>query len=61
MTSQEVHLDISETGVTEHRRSRKLVPLIAGAAVLVILAAIGVYYVAFRSLPTTVSWARRCV
>jgi len=57
MTTQKLHLDTSETGVMEHRRSRKLGPLIAGAAVLVILAAIGVYYVAFRSLPTTVSWA----
>jgi len=38
-------------------RSRKLIALIAGATVLVILAAIGVYFVAFRSLPTTVSWA----
>jgi len=57
MATGGLHLDTSETGATEHRRSRKLVPLIASAAVLVILAAIGVYYVAFRSLPTTVSWA----
>jgi hypothetical protein len=57
MANQELHLDTSETGATEHRRSKKTVPLIASAAMLVILAAIGVYYVAFRSLPTTVSWA----
>jgi len=57
MTTQEQHLDTPGTRVAEHRRSKKLVALIAGAAVLVILAAIGVYYMAFRPLPTTVSWA----
>lgn len=44
----------SKTGL---RRSRKFVAIIASAALVVILAAIGVYFAAFRSLPTTVSWA----
>ena len=57
MATQGLQLDTPVSRVPEHRRSKKLVPLIASAAVLVILAAIGVYYVAFRSLPTTVSWA----
>jgi hypothetical protein len=39
------------------RRSRKLVAIIAGMALVVMLAAAGVYFAAFRSLATTVSWA----
>jgi hypothetical protein len=57
MDTQGLQLDAPETHATQQVRSKKMVPLIAGAAVMVILAAIGVYYVAFRSLPTTVSWA----
>ena len=57
MDTQGLQLDAPETHPTQQVRSKKMVPLIAGAAVLIILAAIGVYYVAFRSLPTTVSWA----
>jgi hypothetical protein len=56
MDTQGLQLNAPETQVTQQVRS-KMVPLIAGAAVLIILAAIGVYYVAFRSLPTTLSWA----
>ena len=55
MDTQGLELNAPEAQVTRQVRS-KVVPLIAGAAVLVILAAVGVYYVAFRSLPTTVSW-----
>jgi hypothetical protein len=57
MDTQGLQLDEHHGQRTEHVRSTKMVPLIAGAAVLIILAAIGVYYAAFRSLPTTVSWA----
>ena len=57
MDTQGLQLDVPETHAPQQVRSKKMVPLIAGAAVMVILAAIGVYYVAFRSLPTTVSWA----
>jgi len=57
MDTQELQLAADEAPPAEQVRSKKMVRLIAGAAVLIILAAIGVYYVAFRSLPTTVSWA----
>lgn len=57
MDTQELQLHAPEVHATEHGRSKRLVALIAGAALLVLLAAIGVYYVAFRPLPTTVSWA----
>jgi hypothetical protein len=57
MDTPEPQLELPETEVMERVRSIKLVPLVASAAALVILAAIGVYYTAFRSLPTTVSWA----
>ena len=57
MDTQELQVHTPEDKATEGGRSKKLVALIAGAAVLVILASIGVYYVAFRPLPTTVSWA----
>jgi len=57
MGTQETQIDPPGSSATEPPRSRKLVALISGAAVMVILAVIGVYYVAFRSLPTTVSWA----
>lgn len=43
--------------MVERRRSRTLIALIAGAAVVVILMVTGLYLVAFRSLPTTVLWA----
>jgi hypothetical protein len=43
--------------VTRSVRSTKLVGLVSGIAALIILAAIGVYFVALRSLPSTVSWA----
>jgi hypothetical protein len=43
--------------VTKSVASRKLVSIIAGVVVVIILSAIGVYYVAIRSLPTNVSWA----
>ena len=56
MDTQGLELNAPEAQVTQQVRP-KVFPLIAGAAVLVLLAAIGVYYVAFRSLPTTVSWA----
>lgn len=57
MDTQGLQPDTPDSRVTEHGHSKKMAALISGAAVLVILAAIGVYYVAFRSLPTTVSWA----
>jgi len=57
MDTQGLQHNAPETLMTEQVRSKKMVPLIAGAVVLVILAAIGVYYVAFRPLPTAVSWA----
>ena len=57
MVMQEPLLNAPESSTTKRPRSRKLIALIAGAAVLVIVAAIGVYFVAFRSLATTVSWA----
>ena len=53
----ETQRDTPEASATERPRSRKHVGLIAGGAAVVILAAIGVYFMAFRSLPTTVSWA----
>ena len=57
MFTQETQSSAPEASKTEPRYSRKLVAIIASTALVVILAAIGVYYVAFRSLPTTVSWA----
>ena len=56
MFTQETQSSASEASKTEPWRSRKLVAIIASTA-LIILAAIGVYFVGFRSLPTTVSWA----
>ena len=38
-------------------RSKELVALVSGLAVLIIFAAVSTYFLAFRSLPTTVSWA----
>lgn len=55
MFTQETQSSASGASKTEPWRSRKPVAIIATA--LVILAAIGVYFVGFRSLPTTVSWA----
>ena len=49
MVMQEAQLT-PETPTTERPRSRKLVAIIAGTAMVVILAAISVYFVAFRSL-----------
>jgi hypothetical protein len=46
-----------ETSTTEFRKSGKLVVIIASTALVITVAAIGVYFVAFGSLPTTVSWA----
>jgi hypothetical protein len=57
MVMQGAHLNTPEASTTERPRSRKLVAIIAGTVLAVILAATGVYFVAFRSLPTTVSWA----
>jgi hypothetical protein len=57
MGTQETQTDPPESTATKPPRSRKRVALIGGAAVVVILATIGVYFAAFRSLPTTVSWA----
>jgi hypothetical protein len=57
MVMQEAQLNAPEASASEHPRSGKLIALITSAAVLAIVAAIGVYFVAFRSLPTTVSWA----
>ena len=56
MFIQETQPSAPEASKTEPRRSRKLVAIIASTA-FVTLAAIGLYLVAFRSLPTTVSWA----
>jgi hypothetical protein len=56
MFIQETQPSAPEASKTEPRPSRKLVAIIASTA-LVTLAAIGLYLVAFRSLPTTVSWA----
>jgi hypothetical protein len=55
--TQEAQASAPEASEAEPRRSRKLVAIVASAALVVALAAIGVYFVAFRSLPTTVSWA----
>ena len=57
MFTQKTQSSAPEASKTEPRRSRKLVAIIASTALLVTLAVIGVYFVAFRSLPTTVSWA----
>jgi hypothetical protein len=57
MFTQETQSSAPEASKTSPRRSRKLVAIIASTALVVMLAAIGVYFVAFRSLPTTVSWA----
>jgi hypothetical protein len=57
MGTQALQLDTSEITATKKVRSKKVVALVSGGAILVILVAMGVYYVAFRSLPTTVSWA----
>jgi hypothetical protein len=56
MFTQKTQFSAPEASKTEPRQSRKLVAIIASTALVVILAAIGVYFVAFRSLPTTVSW-----
>ena len=57
MVMQEAKPDTPEASATERPHSRKLMALIASGAVVVMVAAIVVYFVAFRSLPTTVSWA----
>jgi len=57
MFTQKTQFNAPEASKTEPRRSRKLVAIIASTALVVTLAIIGVYVVAFRSLPTTVSWA----
>ena len=57
MVTQETQPDTPEASARERPRSRKHVGFIAGGAVVVILAAIGVYLMGFRPLPTTVSWA----
>jgi len=57
MGKEEIQVGSPESPATGPPHSRTLVALISGAAVVVILAAVGVYYVAFRSLTTTVSWA----
>jgi hypothetical protein len=46
-----------DLSATEAPHPGNHVALIAGAALAAILAVLGVYLVAFRSLPTTVSWA----
>lgn len=56
MAMQEAKPNTPKASPTE-RRSRKLFTIIVGTALVIILAAIGVYVMAFRSLPTTVSWA----
>ena len=55
MFTQETQSSASEDSKTEPWRFRKPVVIIASTA-LIILAVIGVYFVGFRSLPTTVSW-----
>jgi hypothetical protein len=57
MFTQKTQFNAPKASKTEPRRSRKLVAIIASTALVVTLAVIGVYFVAFRSLPTTVSWA----
>jgi archaellum component FlaG (FlaF/FlaG flagellin family) len=57
MFTQKTQSSALEASKTSPRHSRKLVAIIASTALVVTLAAIGVYFVAFRSLPTTVSWA----
>ncbi len=57
MFTQKTQFNAPEASKTGPRRSRKLVAIIASTALVVTLAVIGVYFVAFRSLPTTVSWA----
>jgi hypothetical protein len=57
MVMQGPQLNTPGASEAEPRRSRKLVVIIAGTALVVTLAVIGVYVVGFRSLPTTVSWA----
>jgi hypothetical protein len=57
MFTQATQPTAPEASKMELRSSRKLIAIIASTAVVVILAVISVYYVAFRSLPTTVSWA----
>src|SRR5665647_1738586 len=57
MFAQETQSSAPEVSKTEAQHSRKLVAIIASTALVVTLAVIGVYLVAFRSLPTTVSWA----
>jgi hypothetical protein len=57
MVMQGAHLNTPEASTTERPWSRKVVAIIAGTALTVILAATGVYYVAIRALPSTVSWA----
>lgn len=46
-----------DSSITEAPRLGKGTAIIAGAALAAILAVLGVYLVAFRSLPTTVSWS----
>ena len=56
MLTHKTQPDTPVTAAAERPRSRKHVGLVAGVAV-VVLAAIGVYYAVFRSVPTTVSWS----
>lgn len=57
MVTPQTQPDTPEALATERAHSRRPAAIFAGAIVLVMLAVIGVHYVAFRSLPTTVSWA----
>jgi hypothetical protein len=57
MDTQEQQLGNVGAFPVDSVHSKKLIPLLAGAAVLAMVAVFGVYFFAFRSLPTTVSWA----
>ena len=57
MVIQEAQLNPPEASKRERPRSRTLAAIIAGTAMAVLLAAIGVYVAAFHPLSTTVSWA----
>jgi hypothetical protein len=57
MAMQEAQVNAPGTSTTQRPRPRKLIAIIAGTALAFILVAAGVYYLAFRSLPTTVLWA----
>jgi hypothetical protein len=57
VVTRETEPDTPQASATERRHSVKRLALVGGAALVAILAVLGVYLVAFRSLPTTVSWA----